>query len=205
MTCLSVNCYIWENGCNADWSVMAAWTQAILSGAAIWWASKTAFLQVAWQFRHDRLSRRIEHLEEQTVFINALLHQTNNIKEAAKMFFEVAKQTQATRKPIAKFEVDRFMHTFQDALDDIQKISIYGLENANLIGIYIALRHDVRQIQFNCNLILNSTKVYTPSDFNEFESAWMKGLSSFETLMNEIEFELQSLIGSRNDLMKKRE
>ena len=195
---MSVNCYIWQDGCNLDWSITAAWAQAIISGAAIWWASKVALTQVALQFKNDKLMREVESLQAQITLINALFHQIDNIKGAVNSFFTLAKKTQSTGIPIAKHDANNYMHVFQDALEDIQKISIYGLKNEVIIYLYMALRLDIRQLQFNCNLILNSNKVYSPSDFSEFESAWKQGVASFEHLTAEVKLELEKLTKLQN-------
>lgn len=193
MTCPALNCYFWESGCSLDWTITAAWVQAIASVAAIWWASKTSLTQVALQFKNDQLIRERESIQEQIIVVNALYNQIDNIKGAIQSFLGFAKQTQISRQPIAKHDANNYRNVFQDALDDIQKISIYGLRNKVIIFLYTAIRFDIRQLQFNSNILIDSDRVYSASDFEEFANVWKRGIESFEGLVKEVKLELERL------------
>jgi hypothetical protein len=55
-----INCYLWEQGCQIDWSNLAAWVQAFASVGAIWWAGKFASNQAAMQYKNTLRLKSIE-------------------------------------------------------------------------------------------------------------------------------------------------
>lgn len=73
MACNQVNCFFWEVGCQTDWSVIAAWAQALLSGFAIYFAGKAATKQIMRQHVLDRYNRHKELLESQLVIAEVML------------------------------------------------------------------------------------------------------------------------------------
>lgn len=55
-----INCFIWEKGCQTDWSSLAAWIQAFASVGAIWWAGKFASSQATKQYENSLQLIRVE-------------------------------------------------------------------------------------------------------------------------------------------------
>lgn len=193
MACNQVNCFFWEVGCQTDWSVVAAWAQAILSGFAIFVAGITATEQLKKQFLIDRVKRHKELLESQLVIAEVLLGVVEMIVEIFTEFH--SKSTDAHKKGmhLRKHEINDLTHLFQDLLEDINNLSVYELRTKNLTKLFVAVRMNLRRVQFNCDLYFKSTKIYSLSDFAELDKAVTKGLEEIKGLEVHIKEEIDEI------------
>lgn len=78
-------------------------------------------------------------------------------------------------------------------LDDIDNLSVYELRTKNLTRLIIAVRMNLRRVQFNCDLYFKSPKIYSPSDFDELDEAVTKGLKEIKGLELHIKEEIDEI------------
>lgn len=193
MSCNQVNCFFWEVGCQTDWSVIAAWAQALLSGLAIYFAGKFATEQLKKQFLIDRVKRHNELLESQLVIAEVLLGVVEMIIDIFTQFHSESTKAHNSGVQMRKHVIDDFTHLFQDLLNDINNLSVYELRTNNLTKLFIAVRMNLRRVQFNCELYFKSPKIYSPSDFGELDETVTKGLKEIEGLEKHIKEEIDEI------------
>lgn len=189
-----VNCFYWEAGCRIDWSIIAAWAQAILSAFAIWWAGKIARAQLKNQLEIDRVKREKEEMDSQINIANVFLGIVEMIKDVFKQFQEQSTEAHNLGVEMRKHVKDDFTHLFQDLFEDTSKLSIYDLRTQNLTKLFIGIRMNLRRVQFNCHVYFKSPIVYKVSDFLELDEAVKKGITEiaeFEVYIKEEIAEIQ--------------
>ncbi len=193
MECTQVNCFFWEVGCQIDWSVIAAWAQALLSGFAIYWAGVAATKQFKKQLLIDRVQRHKELLESQLVIANVFLGIVEMILEIFDQFR--LKSTEAHKNGVLmrKHEIYDFTHMFQDLLEDLNKLSVYELRTVDLTRLFVAIRMNLRCIQFNCDLYFKSPSMYGASDFKELDKAVVDGLIAIKKCEDEIKKQIDEI------------
>ena len=190
MNCHALNCYIWEQGCVVNWDSAPAWIQAIFSVVAIIWASNSAMKQVAAQHENDNKMRHQEMINKQTILIDALRERVNMIKRSVETLLDNSRKSQVEGRILRKHEINIYVNLFQEALQDIKNLSIYDLKNPEMVTLHIMLRNTIVEIQFNCNLFVNSAKIYSTSDFIEFENELKKATPELSGYEDELSIEL---------------
>lgn len=195
-----LNCYIWEQSCVVNWDSAPAWIQAIFSVIAIVWASKSAVKQVAAQHENDKKLQHQEMINKQTILIVALRERVNMIKRSVQTLLDNSRKSQSEGRTLRKHETNIYVNLFQEALQDIKNLSIYDLKNPEMITLHIMLRNTIVGIQFNCNLFINSAKIYSPSDFIEYENAFKDAIPELSHYEEELFIELDDIKTNKSGL-----
>ncbi len=196
----NVSCWFFQHGCVVNWDSAPAWIQALLSAAAIWWASKSAMKQVAAQHKNDKLLRNNEFIDKQIILITALKERVNLIKGATTTLFANSGKSAMEGRTLRKFEIDIYVNAFQDSLEDIKNLSIYELKNPEMIILHISLRSAIREIQFNCNIFVSSNVVYTQDQFKEYGTTLIEAIKTLNYFENQLTIELENIKTNKNSI-----
>lgn len=162
-------CFVWQQKC--DISGMAAWVQAILSAAAIWWAARSATKQAEAQHKTAMQQVKKQHELDLDIRKNEIASRKRNIaKTLAERLRHADGVLHAIKRDvdIASLEPTSFTPhqktTYQDMLEDLisdmSSISIFELEDVALVNDHAVLRSTFKQTLFNYKLLLDIQTPY---------------------------------------------
>ena len=171
-----------------------------ISVVAIIWASNSAMKQVSAQHENDEKLRHQEMINRQTILIVALKERVILIKRSVETLLDNSRISQIEGRILRKHEINIYVNLFQEASQDIKNLSIYDLKNPEMITLHIMLRNTIVEIQFNCNLFVNSAKIYSASDFIEYENTLKKAIPELIYYEDELSIELDNIKTNKSNL-----
>lgn len=139
-------------------------------------------------------------IDKQTVLIVALKTRVDMIRKSVETLLDNSRKSQIEGRTLRKHETNIYVNLFQEALQDIKNLSIYDLKNPEMITLHIMLRNTIVEIQFNCNLFVNSEKIYSTSDFVEYENAFKYAIPELSHYEKELFIELDDIKTNKSGL-----
>jgi hypothetical protein len=162
-------CWLWEPSCR--FVIDAGWVQAVASVVAIWYASKIATQQA--QEQHQTAMKQVQ--EQHNLDVRLHLEERKQRRQAiAKTLAERLRHAKGVLNSmlrdldVAVLEGDRFSmhqeHTYTDILEDLisdfSSISIFDLDDIQLVNDHAVLRSTFKQTRFNYRLLIDTPGTY---------------------------------------------
>lgn len=172
---------------------LAAWVQAVFSVIAILWASKTAMKQVAKQHENDCKLRDKETRERQINLLSSIHERIDLFAKLVGSFTHKVESREDAERGFEAFEVSNYVNGFKDLFNDIERLPIYDLKSQNITKLLVKFRFNIRQIQFNSNVLFAYPTPYNDDTIEKIVEMMEKAIADFEGFKNEITDELTSL------------
>lgn len=151
-------CWLWQDGCR--FIIDAAWVQAILSAAAIFWASRiattqaksqheTAMRQVRQQHELDLELLQKERIERQKAMANVIGERVRNTIGTLNCLLEDLDSAVQNKTRFTEHKEAVYGDMLNDIVADFSTISIFDLADVSLVRDFSVLRSSVKQAVFN--------------------------------------------------------
>jgi hypothetical protein len=179
-------CWVWEPDCNI--TGIAAWFQAVFSIVAIVYSSRIAMRQVREQHQLDMQMMAAQKETRKTSIKVALNERLKHATGILKMMHEEIDTAYREGRSIPGHMKQTMQDMLDDLVADVNGLSIYELDDVNLIKRHAVLRSAFRQIVYNYKLFASFTRPYTKEEYEKINST-----------INQIRRELSSYMLELND------